>query len=101
MSIRFLMISTGFSKYQSGFVSNGTEYLKCYSFHTERNYSFSYKFLFGRIIRIPLKPRVETLDFGPSGAVQTVSSKRAVGHYFWYFSFLVLLVLVTTVAKLA
>ena len=23
---------------------------------------------------------------GPSGAVQTVSSKRAVGHYFWYFS---------------
>ena len=21
--------------------------------------------------------------FGPSGAVQTVSSKRAVGHYFW------------------
>ena len=25
--------------------------------------------------------------FGPSGAVQTVSSKRAIGHYFWYFSF--------------
>ena len=40
---------------------------------------------------------------GPSGAVQTVSSKRAVGHYFWYFSFLVVVVvlLVTTVAKMA
>ena len=24
------------------------------------------------------------LTFGPSGAVQAVSSKRAVGHYFWY-----------------
>ena len=55
-SIRFLMISTGFWKCQSGFVSNGTEYLKCYSFYTERNYSFSYKFLFGRIIRIRSKP---------------------------------------------
>ena len=22
-------------------------------------------------------------EIGPSGAVQTVSSKRAVGHYFW------------------
>ena len=50
------MISTGFLKYQSGFVSNGTEYLKCYSSHTERNYSFSYKFIFGRIICIRLKP---------------------------------------------
>ena len=34
VSIRFLMISTGFSNYQSGFVSNGTECLKWYSFHT-------------------------------------------------------------------
>ena len=25
-----------------------------------------------------------TIFVGPSGAVQTVSSKRAVGHYFWY-----------------
>ena len=40
---------------------------------------------------------------GPSGAVQTVSSKRAVDHYFWYFSFLVVLLLLvlTTVAKMA
>ena len=54
--IRFLMISTGFWKCQSGFVWNGTEYLNCYSFYTEPNYSFSYKFLFGRIICIRLKP---------------------------------------------
>ena len=40
-------------------------------------------------------------NVGPSGAVQTVSSKRAVGHYFWYFSFLVGVVVVTTVAKMA
>ena len=60
--IRFLMISTGFWKCQSGFVSNGTEYLKCYSFYTERNYSFSYKFLFGRIIRIRLKPTSEAIS---------------------------------------
>ena len=54
--IRFLMILTGFWKCQSGFVLNGTEYLKYYLFYTETNYLFSYKFLFGRIIRIRLKP---------------------------------------------
>ena len=30
--------------------------LKRYSFHTKRNYIFSYKFLFGQIIPIPLNP---------------------------------------------
>ena len=47
---------------------------------------------------------VAEILIGPSGAVQTVSSKRAVGPYFWYFSFLVVavvLVVVTTIAKMA